>query len=104
MVFIISSAFSPTLQLDINETIYTCIKLVVLRSSDAKIDIVSDPSEFWRNLERSCQNCHHEVTSQWVRVFGDEGGRVYSCPRCNRSTDEHSEITENDSNHNPFSI
>lgn len=30
----------------------------------------------------TCQNCHEPVTAQFARVFGDNDGRVFSCPHC----------------------
>ncbi|MFC4358995.1 hypothetical protein ACFO0N_13685 [Halobium salinum] len=30
----------------------------------------------------TCQNCQEPVTAQFARVFGDNEGRVFSCPQC----------------------
>ncbi|WP_143095458.1 DUF7563 family protein [Halopelagius inordinatus] len=30
----------------------------------------------------TCHNCEEFVTRDFVRVFGDEEGRVFGCPSC----------------------
>ena len=29
-----------------------------------------------------CENCGKHVSERFIRVFGDETGRVYACPNC----------------------
>ncbi|SDQ74328.1 DUF7563 family protein [Halopelagius longus] len=37
----------------------------------------------------TCNNCDEFVTRDFVRVFGDEDGRVFGCPSCATTADLH---------------
>jgi hypothetical protein len=33
-------------------------------------------------MPRTCETCESPVTRQFVRVFGDNDGRIHACPAC----------------------
>jgi hypothetical protein len=35
---------------------------------------------------RTCEACESRVSRQFVRVFGDNAGRVHACPACAEMT------------------